>query len=271
MKRSRRTNWHNMLIAVGVGILLAPWARADDVKEPAKPAEDKKPRRVYVLHSGLHTILADPVKNIAAQSIKEGLHKRGVDLKDLVALDNPFPDATWKSLLPYEGGIMFLDSVEPGSKMSQDSYLRLHKALDAQGVTGRDNLVWIGHSAGGQIGLTMANLARNLARYPALAKDATAYKFDMVITLGTPVGSAQVPADVKLRHYYSTDDKVVRWASKVGPWVAFGLGYRMRIGKFAAELGENCIIRCFGEIEHPNWDVEERVLDRIVGEGTPDY
>src|SRR5947209_3302500 len=63
---------------------------------------EKSTRRVYLLHSGLHTIWSDPIKNSAAETLKEGLHKRGVAIKDLVVLDNPFPTASWRSLVPFE-------------------------------------------------------------------------------------------------------------------------------------------------------------------------
>ena len=161
--------------------------------KPASPGPDtagKARRRVYLLHSGLHTILSDPAKNIAAETLKDGLRKRGVAEKDLIVLDNPFPYASWKSLLPFESLTMFFEAAEPASKMSHDSYLRMHKALQARGVGRADEVVWIGHSAGGQIGLTMAHLARNLAKFPTLAKETSPYQFDMVITLGAAANLA---------------------------------------------------------------------------------
>ena len=228
-------------------------------------------RRVYILHSGLNTILSERGKNSAAERLKEGLYKRGVAERDLVVLDNPFPSASWSKLVPLESLAMFFDSIDPGSKMSHDSYLRMHKALQAQGVSLRDNLVWVGHSAGGQIGLTMAQIAGSLWKYPDLVKAAKAYRFDMVITLGAPVGANELPPEVKLRHYYSADDKVLQWASKVGPLVALPLGYRSRINKVPLGFGANCMIRWFRDIEHPYWDVQQRVLDRIIGETVADF
>jgi hypothetical protein len=247
-------------------------ARADESEGTAKPEPmDKQRRRVYVLHSGLHTLLSDPAKNIAAQTLKEGLRKRGVPERDLVVLDNPYPNASWMNFVPLESIAMFFDSIEPSSKMSHESYLRMHKALEARGVSATDDVVWIGHSAGGQIGLTMANLAGNLSLYPDLEKKARPYHFDMVITLGAPVGSTLLPPGVKLRCYYSADDKVIRWASRIGSWMAWPLGYRARVDKLPSPISANCLIRCFGNIEHPYWDVDERVLDRILGETTSDF
>ncbi len=232
-------HWRSFcLLAIVLFVPTNIWA--DEPKAAAKPtasepdAANKPRRRVYVLHSGLHTILSDPVKNIAAETLKEGLLKRGVAERDLIVMENPFPYASWKSLLPFESLTMFFDSIEPSSKMSHDAYQRMHKALRAQGVGRRDAVVWVGHSAGGQIGLTMANLARNLWKYPGLARDTSPYHFEMVITLGTPINSEHLPPDVKLRHYYSPEDKVVRWATKIGPWLAYPLGYRLSLKKVPA-------------------------------------
>jgi hypothetical protein len=265
------------LICVVAAMACAPTVFADEPKGSAKPTAmppeivNKPGRRVYVLHSGLHTLLSDPAKNLAAESLKDGLCKRGVCEDDLVVLENPFPNASWKSALPIDSLSMFFDAIDPASKISQDAYLRMHKALQAQGVSAKDTLIWVGHSAGGQMGLSMANLAYNLAKYPELAKQASTYQFDMVITLGAPVGSTYLPPEVKLRTYYSAEDKVMRWASKVGPWIAYPFGVRARINKIPAVIGENVLIRCFREVEHPSWDVDARVLDRIVAETRPDF
>lgn len=43
-----------------------------------EPVSAKEGRRVFVLHSGVHTILAHPNKNQAALSLKQNLLKRGV-------------------------------------------------------------------------------------------------------------------------------------------------------------------------------------------------
>lgn len=248
----------------------------EDRKGAAKPASAEpeavlKCRRVYVLHSGLHTLLSTSSRNIAAENLREGLLKRGVAESNLVVMDNPFPAATWTSVFPKSALTMYFEFVDPSTKMSQESYLRMHKALQAQGVGRNDDVVWIGHSAGGQVGLTMANLAANLWKYPDLVKDTVPYRFDMVITLGAPLGSDNLPPSIKLRHYYSGEDKVVRWASKVGGGVGLTLGYKTKLTKMPARIGDNCKVRCFCEVDHPSWDVDQRVLDRILGEATNDY
>jgi len=262
---SNRKVWSGCALLVILVLSSDQPVRSDEPKA-VSPVTDKPRRRVYLLHSGLHTILSDPAKNIAAETLKEGLRKRGVAEKDLIVLENPFPYASWKSLLPFESLTMFFEAAEPSSKMSHDAYLRMHKALRAHGVGRTDDVVWIGHSAGGQIGMTMAHLARNLWKFPDLAKETSAYQFDMVITLGAPLESNYLPPEVKLRNYYSAEDVVVRWVAKIGPWVAYPLGYPTRIGSVPARFGANCMIRCFGGIEHPYWDVDGRVLDRILGE-----
>src|SRR2546426_11272638 len=91
----------------------------------------------------------------------------------------------------------------PTSRPCTETYLHMHYALQAHGVKPSDDLIWVGHSAGGQIGLTMAHLAKNHDKFPELAKKkAPAYHFDMVITLGAPIGAYVLPEDVKLRHYF---------------------------------------------------------------------
>src|SRR5436309_8898512 len=74
----------------------------------AKPAPPAK-RRVYVLHSGVHTILANPEKNTAAIQIGLGLLKRGVSPRDVVWLENPFPHAEKWNPFPPQCAMLFGD------------------------------------------------------------------------------------------------------------------------------------------------------------------
>lgn len=240
--------------------------RADDT--PAKDDAKVSKRRVYVLHSGIHTILSNPEKNIAAISIRDGLKERGVDEKNIVVLPNPFPTANWKSMFPVECFKMFAECSVPESKVSQEAYLRMHKSLSTHGVTEADNLVWVGHSAGGQMGLTMCYLACNLPKFPAL-HTSPAYHFDMVICLGSPICVKQLPDDVKLRHYYSPEDRVVQLASSYGPTAFRVLGKKLSIVGIPKNLPLDGKVRIFRDVEHPYWDVDRRVLDRIVTETDP--
>jgi hypothetical protein len=239
--------------------------------EKATKLPPKKDRRVYVMHSGVHTILANPNKNIAASSLKEGLLQRGVAARDIVVLENPYPTATWRNMFPVECLTMFAESAMPESRVAQDGYLRLHKALQAQGVTRDDHLVWIGHSAGGQMGLTMAHLARNLDKHPDLLKATMPYQFDMIILLGSPIAANLLAPEIKLRHYFSPQDRVVRYAVKYSPALIWAFGYRMAITAIPPNLDLNDKVRVFRGVEHPYWDVDSRVLDRILAETKSSY
>jgi len=266
------SSWRNILclflVLAGTAFVETPCRAGGTPVEPAKTAalKEESKRRVYILHSGVHTILADPRKNIAAERLKEGLEKRGVSAKDIVVLDNPYPTANWRKMFPFELVTIFGNSALPDSKVAQDSYQRMHKALLAQGVKPGDDLVWIGHSAGGQMGLTMAYLSKNLEKYTDLAKETAAYHFDMVILLGTPVGTNLLPPEVKLRHYYSPQDRIVRLTARYGPLVLRTFGAKVGISIFPPNLDDNDKVRIFRGVEHNNWDVEARVLDRIVAE-----
>ena len=150
--------------------------------------EKKSPRRVYVLHSGMHIIFAPANKNHCVETLQAELVRRGVPERDIVALDSPFPQATWSNVFPKEGWLIYLNATDPASKHSHDAYVRMHEALQKRDVKADDTIVWIGHSAGGQIGMTMAQLAHNLPKHPALAKRVMPYRFERVVTLGTAVG-----------------------------------------------------------------------------------
>jgi hypothetical protein len=255
------------LVSAG-GFFVQTPCLGDKTPGPAKTkaAKEEPKRRVYVLHSGVHTILSDPRKNIAAEKLRDGLVKRGISAKDIVVLDNPYPTANWIKMFPLELVTTFGDSAKPDSKVAQDSYKRMHQALKAQGVKPGDDLVWIGHSAGGQMGLTMAYLSKNLDKYADLAKDSIAYHFDMVILLGTPVGANLLPEEVKLRHYFSPQDRIVHMVARYGPFVLRTFGAKVGIDIFPPNLDDNDMVRIFRGVEHNNWDIENRVLNRIVAE-----
>jgi len=219
----------------------------------------------------MHTILSDRWKNIAADTLRIELLRRGVDDKDIIALDNPYPTASWTNMFPYGALTLFVGSTIPASSIAQQNYFRLHQVLEARGVAPEDRIIWIGHSAGGQMGLTMAHLASHWERYPALADRAARYRFDMVITLGAPIAFLELPAEIKLRHYYSPQDKVVRLASCYGPTFLYAVGFPIGISPFPPRLNPADRIRVFASVEHPNWDIDGRVVDRIVRETNPDY
>src|SRR5260370_1776059 len=205
--------WFSIALGFAICPVICPHAEAQPKTPPAN-------RRVFVLHSGMHIILAPKDKNHAARTMKELLSRRGISERDLVALDCPYPTATFKEMVPKDGLAIYLEATDPKSRSSEDAYVRLHKALQAQKVRKDDDIVWIGHSAGGQMGMTMAHLAHNLDKFPSLAKTTQPYHFDTVITLGAAVGSNLVPAGVKLRHYWSAADTMVYFLSNHGDLVS---------------------------------------------------
>lgn len=224
---------------------------------------DEAPRRVYALHSGVHIILAPPDKNHAALVLREELKRRGVPVRDIVVLDCPFPDASWRNMFPRDGLTMFLDSMSSKSRVALDAYRRMDQAFQTHGVGPNDEIVWIGHSAGGQMGMTMARLAADLPKHPDLAKTAKPYRFHTIVTLGTPVGCNDVPDDVRVREYFSPQDKVVRIMCDGGPWVLPTMGYQCTICPCSPAPGKYCLTRCWYDVQHPDWIYERRVLDRV--------
>src|SRR5262245_19063414 len=86
-----------------------------------------QPRRVFALHSGVHIAFSHPWKNHAAEVLRDQLIRRKVPARDIVVLDCPFPTATWQSMVPRDGLIMFLEAMDPKSRFTQDLYTQMHK------------------------------------------------------------------------------------------------------------------------------------------------
>lgn len=233
------------------------------VAGPALAGGDRPPRRVYVLHSGVHILFAHPDKNHAALVLRDELKRRAVPERDIVVLDCPYPEASWKKPVPWDGVVQFLDSVSTRSKVAQDAYRCMHQALRAHQVGPGDEIVWIGHSAGGQMGLTMAHLAAKLDEHPDLAKAAKRYRFHTVVTLGTPVGCDDVPANVRVLHYISPQDKIVRVVCDLGPWLLPQMGYSCKFRPCSPALAKNCLTRLWHGVEHPDWLYERHLLDQL--------
>ncbi len=233
---------------------------------PLVDAQEK--RRVYVLHSGMHVILAPADKNHAARTMKAQFAKRGIAERDLVYMESPFPTATFKNAIPKAGLVIYLESADPASRSAHDGYLRMHKALQAQGVGKNDDLVWIGHSAGGQIGMSMAHLAHNLVKYPELAKTTQPYRFEAVITLGSAIGANPVPDEVKLRHYFSAGDTMIYVLSKHGNIVSDAMKSKV-VFRPCCDMKANAKVRVYPGIEHNVWYNDEDVLASILREFEP--
>ncbi len=262
MKRLRYCVWFAVFALLGMAAARGderPRAKpADNVADaPSKTGPPKRPaRRIYVLHSGVHTILANPNKNIFAESMRDMLKKRGIAERDIVVLENPYPTARWINMFPTECLTMFMASARPDSKVVLDAYTRMDAALKKQEVGCEDELILIGHSAGGQMCLTLAHLASKHATFPDLAKCTDAYHIDMVVTLGAPIASNALSSDVKVRHYLSPGDSVPRRVVQARPLLRV-LGYDAVINVVPAKLSAACKVRMFLDIEHPKWDTEE--------------
>jgi hypothetical protein len=233
-------------------------------------------RHVFVLHDGFHTILSYPRPDWAAQDMKQFLIHHGVNEADIILMPCPFQPASFQDMFPKAGFEYFLNCFNPASKSAQKSYVQLDSALKDRGVRPTDKLIWIGHSAGGQIGMTMAHLGGNLKKYPELARVAGPHPFDMVVTLGSPLGLRNdlVPAGVKRRHYYSPADRVVHLA-----WVAGNLAlpllgykdYKIELVPVPSRLSPDTVVRIFHGIEHPSFPKDEHVMMRILNEYRDDY
>jgi hypothetical protein len=230
----------------------------------AAPLGAQEARRVWVLHSGVHILMAPKDKNFAALKLRDDLVARGVSAKDIVVMECPFPQASVQNPVPREGLALFWDSMDPASRGSHDAYVRLHETLARHGVKESDALVWVGYSAGGQMGLTMAHLAHHHAKYSALADKTRPYRFEMVITLGTPVGANPAPKDVKVRQYFSYADRMVKML-QTGKSTVAALGARHAIHFYQLDGGD-VLARRFDKIEHPEWIFAPRVLDLLIKE-----
>ncbi|MBY0402401.1 MAG: alpha/beta hydrolase [Cyanobacteria bacterium] len=223
----------------------APVAKVADRK--AEP----KPRQIYVLHSGMR----DP-GNFAAESIKAGLIKRGVPEKDIILMPAIYPDMTVSTGAGVKDNLrIFKDSSDPKSKVSDTAFEALQARLKEAGVTPQDKLHWVGHSAGGQMGLTMAG---RLEEYRQKNKDnpkIPGLSFDSVTTFGSPIATNTAPAAVRIRHYTSPDDLIQN--GSIGGMV----------GKPVPEnLDANDRVVSFNKIGHLDWykDTDPAVFDRLL-------
>lgn len=267
--RSDFRYWLVFLILAGFSPASVVHAQ-EEGKVGAAGKEAKSARRVFVLHSGIHTIIADPAINISAERLEKGLLKRGAAQDDVVRMSNPFPKASWKNMFPKEAVEMFLESTDPSSKVVHDAYLRMHRALREKKVGTEDEVIWIGHSAGGQLGMTVAHLALTLDKHPEFAKQVQPYRITTVITLGTPVGANLLPEEVRLRNYYSDGDDVVRLAVKTRWLTSVTFGFKGKLCPHAPTLCKNWKARVFDEVQHNSWTKEERILDRLFAEFDPE-
>ena len=210
-------------------------------------------RTVYVLHSGMR----DP-DNEAALSLKAALKKRGIKDADIVVMPAVYPNM---DLSPtsrnFGSGVqdnirIFNQSADKKSDLVKKQYKAYQDALTKAGVKAGDKIVWVGDSAGGQMGFTLARMA----------KDNNGFQMDTIITLGSPIAKNEVPPEVKIRHYTSNADQIQHGKLLGG-----------QVGKpIPDNLDANDKIRWFRNIGHCDWykDTDPAIVDKIISESKPD-
>jgi hypothetical protein len=150
--------------------------------------------KVFVLHSGLND-----GKNEGANSVREGLLARGVPADRIIILPNPFGREA------KQGGLREnLKSFGEFGKSNSDSakihYSRVEMEMMARGLDpARASVTLIGHSAGGQASLGVAEVDKNRQRM-----------VDQVITLGSPILKNAADPKVKITSLDSGTDPIVR-------------------------------------------------------------
>lgn len=230
---------------IGSWLGMNPASQADATTAP-KTAE-KPPRTVYVLHSGMR----DP-GNEAANGMKKALVDRGVAENDVLLMPPVYHQWGYTLRGVPQNLRVYRESANPESEISKEAYSHFADLLCENGVMPEDRVVWVGHSAGGQMGLTVSKLAADQNFYP----------IDSVFTLGTPVSSNVAPKEVKIRHMTSVEDTIQH--GRIG-------GY---VGKPLPEnLDSNDRVVYFKGIGHLDWtrDSDPAVMDRVVQETNGTY
>lgn len=239
-------------------------------------------RRVYVLHSGMN----NPNQE-AMMKMKEDLIARGIPEADIVIPPTPYPaiiadkeiensnPQAWQLFTgglglthglfgkrsPIGPGLMknlyvYTMSASPKSKIAQEAYSNLQTALAQKGVEGNNpntEIVWIGHSAGGQMGLTMAQMAE---------ADGKRYDFHTVITMGSPILSNKAPKHTRIVQYVSEGDRTLQGCCFAGPQ----LGYHVK--EIANGLDSNDKVRDYKGIAHCDWYQNQDIINQVVLDAT---
>lgn len=223
----------------------------------AKPASSPlAKRRVYVLHSGMSA-----PQNEAANSLKQGLMKRGVPERDIAVLANTYPERDYlqaaRDNQQEANSVIYRASTDPNSAVAKDVFQRYTAALKRLDVKPGDEITWVGHSAGGQMGMTLSNMAKAEKQFP----------MDTLITLGSPIHrNARVPQEIKVRNYLSQQDEWVNLKSE--EWLSRQIGVPITV---TALHDNNDKLRLFSNIPHSQWYKDDRVLDRIITESDPTH
>ncbi len=243
-------------------------------------------RAVYVLHSGLNDW-----DDSAARTIRDGLIVRHIPAEDIIIVPNTYPqilpsslqtsDFTSRRFYTQFQEPRVCDSMRSGrfwdecrqilprlkrsldeyeslsdenSTFSRQEYGRFCEVLQQHGVTGQDRLVWIGHSAGGQMGLTMAEKAQS---------DSHRYRFEKIVTLGSAVFENDVDPETRVVSYISPDDAII------GHFTRFGGLFGYEASETPPDLDENDDVHVLPGVEHTAWPGHVDVLDAIVSDRQP--
>lgn len=216
-----------------------PPAAPDPTLPQVQPSENGK-RRVFVLHSGMNDR-----DNEGGRTIRRHLLEHGVKPEDIVVLRNEYPhmiltDQERREHTQYYRSyyipsrfiptlIRFSEARNtatnfyvynrmrrPESDTAQASYRNMRAQLEAAGVGTDAELVGVAHSGGGQVLLTLDNIA---------AKDrrTNGQHFRSVVMLGSPIGQNHARPETQVHAYDSKDDEIVRIATEEGfrRWTGF--------------------------------------------------
>lgn len=201
--------------------------QAQAIKTPVTPS-----RTVYILHGGM----SDP-DNKSPQNIEKYILSRGVVPADVIVLPNPYPaippdftnlpDVKGKDRNKNIGNFIknialeakdnsqdnwqvYKHTLELDSDVTQATYHNLLSQLQekkSQNPTLPLNIVWVGLSAGGQMGLTMSQL---------MARDNPDFQFKTIVTIGSPVVHNEAPAAVQIICNISDQDQVLMQTTRPG-------------------------------------------------------
>jgi pimeloyl-ACP methyl ester carboxylesterase len=224
--KKKRGKWRWFRRIAGFLTLLAATTPGNPPKtKPVMPAptvqldtaNQKGTQRVFVIHSGV----SDDT-NWAAKAIKNNLIQLGVQDSNIIILDNPYPDLTelndfsltkakdlfvdglkrnMNHLLSGESPetpilfkliktlYLYQTSSDDGSYVVDHQYQQMADKMNERGLDKAD-VVWVGYSAGGQMGLSVAKkIDQDLEQQR---------KITTVITMGTPIRKNPTPSNFKI-------------------------------------------------------------------------
>ncbi len=161
----------------------------------------QSPKTYYVLHSGMN----DP-ENEAALNIRKTLVERGIKPESIIVLDNVYPQDNWSRS---EGRRIYNESLnvnsnDPKHVLNRQTAQFSRKARE-RGIRREDNVVGIGHSAGG---VMLDGMAFKLENDPNAPAD-----IDTVLSLGSPIRTKHSPERVCNVYCHSNGDVALSLAA----------------------------------------------------------